>query len=103
MPVEDIGAPLGNLAKKYLDQNKKNKFIYPDSWGDIVLRNEAWILIENLMQEIKDDVFEPDIINHIYRGQEKVCGFEEYELCCTTMERFWEKVVKGCIEFENEG
>ena len=68
-----------------------------------MLRNETWILIKNLMQEIKEDVFELDIINHICRGQEKVCGFDENELCCTTMERFWEKVVKGCIKFKNEG
>ena len=99
LPIEDQGMPLGVLAKKYLNKNKGNKFLYPDSWGDIVLRSEAWILVKNLIHTIKQDEFELNILNDIIRQQEKVCKFEEYDLCCSDMERFWEKVIKECKKY----
>jgi hypothetical protein len=91
---EDVGMPLGYLASKYCGKDKKNKFIYPDSWGDIVLRQQAWIKIENLIHRLKIHEFELDIVSEICRQQEKLHGFKENELCTTNMERFWEKVVK---------
>ena len=93
LPAEDVGRPLEYLANKYCDTTKKNKFIYPDAWGSIVLRNEAWILLQNLVLDIRAGVFALDIVNDICRQQETVCDFDEYELACTPMERFWEKVV----------
>jgi len=88
-----VGRPLEYLANKYCDTTKKNKFIYPDAWGSLILRNEAWILLQNLVLDIRAGVFELDIVNNICRQQEMACGFDEYELACTPMERFWEKVV----------
>jgi len=102
LPIEDQGMPLGIIAKKYLNKQKNNKFIYPDSWGDVVLRSEAWILIKNLIHIIKQDEFELNILNDIIRQQEKVCKFEEYDLCCSDMERFWEKVIKECKKYIKE-
>ena len=93
LPAEDVGRPLGYLANKYCNVVKREKFAYPDAWGSIVLRNEAWILLQNLVLDIRAGVFALDIVNDICRQQETVCDFDEYELVCTPMERFWEKVV----------
>lgn len=50
---EDFGTPLEYRARKYLDKNKSNKFVYPDAWGSIVCRNEAWIIFENIIPQVK--------------------------------------------------
>lgn len=51
---EDIGTPLEYRIKKYGINSKKNSgFVYNDCWGDIVLRNEAWIVIENIISQAK--------------------------------------------------
>ena len=60
--------------------------------------NQLWkdsnFTIGDLMSEIKSGKFELDIVNEIRSQQEKYHGFDEYELCCSDMERFWESVVK---------
>jgi hypothetical protein len=99
LPSEDIGMPLGVLCKKYLDKDKKNKFVYPDAWGDIVLRQQAWIKIENLMHRLRLGDFELDLLKDILRQQEMICGFKENELICTDMERFWERVIIECKKY----
>lgn len=48
---EDIGSPLSYRMKKYFGQSKSEKFIYADNWGSIVLRNEAWIVFKDFVQE----------------------------------------------------
>jgi hypothetical protein len=52
-PAEDIGKSQNYILKKYFGAEKSNKFIYSDSWGDIVLRNEAWLCLKNLYKKIK--------------------------------------------------
>lgn len=93
-PAEDIGKPLDYILEKYFDTDTKKKFVYSDNWSDVVLRSEAWIVVENLITAIKDGIFELDILKEIVRQQEKTHGFKKYDLCCTDMERFWERVVK---------
>lgn len=36
-------------CKKYFGKAKREKFCYADMWGSIILRNEAWIKICNLV------------------------------------------------------
>ncbi len=45
--------------------DKKTKFIYSDSWGSIILRNEAWITIENLVAVIKMERFWERVIKEL--------------------------------------
>ncbi len=92
---KDIETPLEHRLKKYFNGSKKKKFAYSDCYGSIVLRSEAWVIIENLVTETKNDVFELAILKEIVRQQEKAHGFKEYDLCCTDMERFWERVIRG--------
>ena len=91
---EDIGMPLSYKVKKYLGQKKAEKFAYPDSWGDIILRNEAWLAIKNLYKQVKGGRFLLDILKDIRERQEMYHEFELGDLMCTDMERMWEKVIK---------
>ena len=51
---EDCGTPLLYRLKKYgLPVNKKEKFIYADCWGAIVLRRIAWIRISNFVPLVR--------------------------------------------------
>ena len=52
--IKDNGTPLTYRAKKYfgMDLDGKEKFIYNDCWGGIVLRNEAWIVFRNIKQAL---------------------------------------------------
>jgi len=58
---KDNGTPLIYRAKKYfnMDLSSKEKFIYSDCWGGIVLRNEAWIVFRNFGQVIRRDRHQP--------------------------------------------
>lgn len=99
---EDIGAPLKVLCDKYTDKNsRKRKFVYDDSWGDIVLRNEAWLCIENLMLQRK--LMHPtDILNQILSQQEEksIFKFDELELQDTYMSRFFENLLNNINELK---
>jgi hypothetical protein len=94
LPTEDIGAPLNVLITKYTDKKKGKKFIYSDAWGDIVLRSEAWIKLENSHYWMRKRVFVLDILNELLRQQERLHGWEPYELCCSDMERFLERMIR---------
>jgi len=91
--MEELGMPLNYYAEKFLGKDRPKKFAYEDAWGAVVLRNEAWIVIEGLMKEIKSGRFQLDIVREIREQQERLHGFEKYELVSTDMERFWEKLV----------
>ena len=47
-PSEDSGKPLSYILNKYFNKTKSRKFIYDDSWGSVVLRQQAWLKIENI-------------------------------------------------------
>lgn len=93
---EDIGMPLSYKVKKYCSKSKSEKFIYPDSWGSIVLRQQAWIKIENLIYRIKLGEFELDLLKLIRIQQEQLHSFKENELVDSDMERFFEKIISEC-------
>ena len=90
--TEDIGAPLEVLVKKYVDKDRKRKFVYGDSWGEIIARNEAWICLEDFIIDVKNKHF-LDILADILRKQEEVCGFEKYTLECSNMSRMYEQII----------
>ena len=100
MPIlaEDLGTPLAYRAKKYLNKNMSSKFIYDDSWGSIVLRNEAWLVVKNLYRQVIEGRFPLDILKDIREGQERSHGFKLGDLMCTDMERMWERVISELIK-----
>lgn len=46
---EDNDKSLCYLSNKYLGKDKAEKFVYDDSWGAIVLRDEAWICLKKII------------------------------------------------------
>ena len=102
LPTEDIGAPLDVLVNKYLDKKKGKKFIYGDAWGAIVLRSEAWIKLENVRYWLREGVFILDVLNELLRQQERLHGWDEYELCCSDMERFLERMLMQVKKYKKE-
>ncbi len=61
-PNKDIGAPTSYLLKKYF--NKTEKFCYSDTQGNIVLRDEAWIVFKDIKQVFKREL--PECSNENY-------------------------------------
>ena len=70
-----------------------------DTWGSIVLRDEAWILIENIIP-----IMTMEETNEIELRNELICKFEKlnkirrYDLG-TTWRIFFENVVKELKEY----
>ena len=96
---EDIGTPLSYRAKKYFgtDKSYADRFIYPDSWGDIVLRNEAWIVFRNFGQVMRRDGHPPIQNMTIAFSNSDFCtkhSISQYDLSNSDWERFFECVCK---------
>ena len=94
---ERIDMPISYYMNKYFNTKRNEKFIYPDCWGSIILRNEAWILLKDILQMIQ-------IENYTSTAQEilKLQKMDKYTLSFSIgddMEwiRFWENVCK-CVK-----
>ena len=74
----------------------RHKFIYNDSFGAVVFRNEAWIKIDNLICQVKN-VFILDILKNILRDIEALAGFEYLELECSAFSRMIEETLNKII------
>ena len=95
--ANDLGKPLNYTLQKYFpdSKQKREKFIYSDNWGGVVLRNEAWIKLSNLVHIVKrQDYFEPDVRNRIIELQEQFHNMRSGELLVSDMERMWERLLK---------
>ena len=97
---ERIDIPLSYYAEKYFNKNRKNKFVYPDCWGSIVLRNEAWILLKDIipLMETENSILVSKNILQMQR-------YDNYSSIDTNNEcewlNFWENVclsVKDYLE-----
>lgn len=91
---EESGMKLNYFTKKFFGKDRPKKFIYDDAWGSVILRNEAWLKLENLVLDIKNKVFLLDIKNSILRQMEEFYNLEYTTLHVGTMERFMENVVR---------
>lgn len=101
---QDIGTPLTYRLGKYFNMDKKylDKFVYPDSWGEIILRNEAWIVFRNFNQLINK--------NKYYPIKSMIKMFLQSDFCIQHLisqcdlgggdwERFFERVCRAYIEY----
>ena len=89
IPKEDMGASLNVILNKYFNKNKANKFVYSDCWGDVVLRNEAWIKLENIMLFVNDYI--PSQLAYMVCQQQKEYHKFENDLD-TEWENFYERL-----------
>ena len=99
---EDFDKPLEYLCKKYLGKDKNSKFVYPDCWGSIILRNEAWIKVENILPKTKimSELEMKECLFKLFRDMTKL---KRSDFCDGTWERFWESVSKELYKFLEGG
>ena len=104
-PSVNLGQGLPLLAKmKLMDipTTRKEKFIYADSWGDVVLRSEAWISIQGLISQFKRGVFTLDILYTLIDCVEIYYGFERFSLYTGETYRMYESLCFKLREVLNE-
>ena len=94
---ERIDMPISYYMNKYFNTKINEKFVYPDCWGSIILRNEAWILLKDILQMIQTE-------NYTSTAQEilKLQKMDKYTPSFSTSDdiewiRFWENVCK-CVK-----
>lgn len=91
---ERLDMPISYYAKKYFEKTRTEKFIYSDGWGSIVLRNEAWLKLENLVPMCEyRELIRTQIAREILK-QQKVVIRGMSDSVENEWERFWENVVK---------
>lgn len=102
---ERIDMPTSYYLNKYFGTKcSKEKFIYPDCWDSIILRNECWLVLENLVPLLKcRDMNSLQVARKILQKQKMVVGGMSDEVTLE-WERYWERVVnflKGVMRNES--
>lgn len=99
---ENNGTPLNYRLQKYFGVNKSylDRFIYADCWGDIVLRNEVWIVFRNLKQTTYKDKHLPitSMLKEFSKSDLLKKSYINVELN-EDWYRFFENVYKKYFEF----
>lgn len=96
--ISDIGTPLNYRLEKYFSTKKSSKFIYEDSWGSIVLRNEAWLCFKNIKHIILRNSHNAVAVMLDLMAKNDINMNQNTEELAV-WERFFENVVK---EYKNE-
>ena len=96
---ERIDMPTSYYLKKYFGKTKSEKFIYSDCWGSIILRNEAWIKLENLIPLCKYREMNYSQIASDVLSQQKCSVKGMSDEVCLEWERYWQNVVKYVCEY----
>lgn len=86
--------PLSSKLNKLGISKKGKKFIYADDWGDIVLKQEAWIMLKGIITDIEKNIHPVCIRHEILRQQEKVHSMERYDLEVGEWERFYSAIIR---------
>ena len=96
----DEGMPLSCRAKKYSEKygNKSlkvaEKFIYPDTWGEIVLRNKAWLKITNFLSFFRQGLDDSQISWKCCRMVNRYHHRNEYDGVDVYWENMFEQICK---------
>lgn len=104
-PTADIGKPTSYILKKYFNTNLKEKFVYSDNWGSVVLRSEAWLCLRNLFAKTK--LFDEtsvlfDIENAVNNFYKKQYGIDNVLDGVNTMSKFYENLVHTLYKKQDE-
>lgn len=96
---EDISTPLSYRYKKYFGGRKNESFIYPDTWGDIVLRNEAWIVFRGFENCVKRDRHPPvtSMVKAFLQSKEMRRNY--ITEVSNEWERFFENICKEYVKY----
>jgi hypothetical protein len=94
--------PLSYYLEKYFNKQKNEKFIYPDTWGSIILRNEAWIKLKNYLSLVKTEngsIFAENVLKEQIKDRYSK-GLDKYDM---DWMRFYEdvhRVIKNYLDEE---
>lgn len=101
----DMGKPLSHTLEKYFSNQKpqNEKFIYSNNYGSVVLRCEAWIYFTGIFKDVDEYehgyLFDRTFPTPIWLRQrmtecvEKHLGLKPFDLTCSDLERFFERVI----------
>lgn len=92
-PLEDLGTPLNYRVEKYFGKSIKNKFIYPDNFGDIIIKQQAWIKIENLLSFARNEESQSVTISCLMDKCKEALN-EGEDFVCSPFGRMMEKIVE---------
>ena len=87
--------PVSYYVKKYFNKNRNEKFVYADTCGSIILRNEAWIMLKDTLPLILTEN-NTLIANKIFELQKKD-KYTPYDIDDNEWIRFLENVCK-CVK-----
>lgn len=100
--IDDISKPLGYRLKKYFPDiyiGYHQKFAYDDNWGDIVLRNEAWLVFRNIRNTFKKtDILPIRTISNSFLNSDFLVKNNILELN-SDWEHFFEKLCSSYRDF----
>lgn len=95
-PNDDSGKSTTYYLKKYFHQTKTEKFIYSDTWGEIVLRNEAWIKIVGFENQCEIQGV-PNFPHNLF-----VQWAKTHNIDWTEMDLEWERMFESIVnEYKN--
>lgn len=89
---ERVDMPLSYYANKYFGKNRKEKFCYPDTWGSVIFRNEAWLCIKNAVGWIE--------LKNNYRWSRDVFSLQKKYISIKLtgdVENSWLRFWEGCV------
>ena len=111
--LNDIGKSQRHILEKYFPNQKLPRgkgFVYSDNYASVVLRCEAWICFDGVFKDAdrynQRPLFSSNIPTQIWILQkmlesiEKKLGFPEFELTCSNLERFFERVINRLVSDE---
>jgi hypothetical protein len=77
------------------DHEFKKKFVYNDTFGSAVLRGEAWLLLKDLVVDIRNNIFPPRLSVNLAEQTTGEVGNYEWE-------RFFDKIIREISAKRNE-
>lgn len=97
---EDIGTPLTYRLSKYFCEDKQylNKFVYPDCWGEIVLRNEAWIVFRDFKNLVDRNEYKQGFSTNMIKLLSESSFCKEYLISQSDLGLDWENFFKKTFD-----
>lgn len=77
------GAPLNTVLDNTIGKERPKKFIYGDAWGDLVLRNEAWLIFPDMIEK-----YDIDFVKCACFDLQKMLGIPWHETMISDIGRF---------------
>ena len=80
---------------------RRQKFIYNDNFGSVVLRNEAWLKINDLSVD-KSAIFTHEMVNKLIIATADELGFDWEDIYHYDWVKFYEDIINIVKEYKND-